>query len=211
MCLSPTKSTTPAQVQQCRCAGCFFFLLFVFSEPGAVCESSTTPEPCLLLFLSVLFFFSWGKHCCPAAAVLTTWIRSEQNAAWWKTACWREREMFFLNKWLSSSRVLVHGWCCQMGTYCWVLWVLTDLIFPNTGFCCVFCVRNGLAWLLWYGNVTTWEGDGAVIDSQAGQWPAALPSGSRGKDGNQVESGIQVEWKCFIQSISCRMSYFICF
>lgn len=60
----------------------------------------------------------------------------------------------------------------------------------NTGFCCVFCVRNGLAWLLWCGNVTTWEGDVATTASLAGQWEAALPSGSHGKHGNQVRCSV---------------------
>lgn len=41
--------------------------------------------------------------------------------------------------------------------------------FSQHGLLFGFCVRNGLAWLLWYGNVTTWEGDGAGIDSRAGQ------------------------------------------
>lgn len=73
-----------------------------------------------------------------------------------------------LKKWLSASQALVHGWCCQMGTYCCLLWVMTVLIFPHTGFCCAFCVRNGLAWLL-YEDVTTWEGAWALINSPADQ------------------------------------------
>lgn len=166
MCLFPNKehdASSSATVSPCW----LFFFVVCFYELDASQGFTRTPVCC---FSFRLFL---GKHC--PAAVLTTWIRSEQNAAWWKTACWREmfswERVFFLelNKWLSSSQALVHGWCCQMGTYCCVLWVLTDLIFPNTGFCCVFCVRNGLAWLLWYGNVTTWEGDGAGTASQAGQ------------------------------------------
>lgn len=63
-------------------------------------------------------------------------------------------------------------------------------------------MRDGLAWLLWYGDVTTWEGDGAATDSRADQWAAALPSGSRGKDGNRAERSINAEIKGFIKLLS---------
>lgn len=46
-------------------------------------------------------------------------------------------------------------------------------------------------------DVTTWEGNITMIYSVADQWMAALPSGSRGKDGNQVESSLQADMKCF--------------
>lgn len=122
---------------------------------------------------------------------------------WWKYACWRKTEMFFsllffkLNKWLSSSQALVHVWCCQMGTYCCVLWVLTDLIFsPYTGFCCVFCV-SVMDWHGYFGTETSPRGREMELwlTAKAGQWVAALPSGSHGKDGNQVERSIRWKWK----------------
>lgn len=104
MCLiSPTKRTTPAQAQQCR----FAFVPRLFWWDSGI-HKKALPSSCLQVVFDI--------HC--PAAVLTTWIRSEQNAAFWKTACsWRETDdcLLELNKWLSSSQALVHGWCYQMG------------------------------------------------------------------------------------------------
>lgn len=125
MCLiSPTKRTTPAQAQQCRSAFplvCFDGILGFTRKPALL-------SSCLQVVFDI--------HC--PAAVLTTWIRSEQNAAFWKTACsWRETDdcLLELNKLLSSSQALVHGWCCQMGNL-WLCPLGADGSHfpPNTGF-----------------------------------------------------------------------------
>lgn len=60
------------------------------------------------------------------------------------------------------------GNAARWETYC-VLWILTGLIFPQHWLCCVFSVRSRLAWLLWKGNVTTWEGFRAGTANLSGQ------------------------------------------
>lgn len=126
MCLiSPTKRTTPAQAQQCRFAFSPSFVLMGFWDSR---KKLALLSSCLQVVFDI--------HC--PAAVLTTWIRSEQNAAFWKTACcWRETDdcLLELNKWLSSSQALVHGWCCQMGNL-WLCPLGADgsHFSPNTGF-----------------------------------------------------------------------------
>lgn len=146
-----------------------------FSEPGAVSESSAHRTS------AAAFFQFLGKRrfsCCCTHHLDQIWAErssvenclleeeTERCCCWgvFCTSCC----FLDLKKWLSASQALVHGWCCQMGTYCCLLWVMTVLIFPHTGFCCAFCVRNGLAWLL-YEDVTMWEGAWALINSPADQ------------------------------------------
>lgn len=112
-----------------------------FSEPGAVSESSAHRTS------AAAFFQVLGKRrfsCCCTHHLDQIWAErssvenclleeeTERCCCWgiFCTSCC----FLDLKKWLSASQALVHGWCCQMGTYCCLLWVMTVLIFPTRAF-----------------------------------------------------------------------------